>query len=74
MWIDNETLDIAQQLNQLFVKIHREISREPDKIENIGQNHFQNITTLRNDLEESLKKNLYNLHDIETILKQKKRS
>ena len=73
LWLDDETNDNLEHLNQVLLVIGNEISDKSDEeIVHIGKNYYDKLSETRFHLENSMKQGLYNLHDVKKGLKIKK--
>ena len=73
LWIDDETTDNLEKLNELFYNLNLKIGGKSNgELVDLGKKHYQHISDLRFQLENSTKRGLYNLHDIEKAFKTKK--
>jgi len=73
MWIDEETNENLEKLNDLFYNLNLKVSdKSTEEMIEIGKKYYNLISDLRFKLENSTKKGLYNLHDIDKAFKIKK--
>ena len=73
LWIDDETTDNLEKLNELFYNLNLKTGgKSNSELVDLGKKHYQHISDLRFQLENSTKRGLYNLHDIKKAFKTKK--
>jgi hypothetical protein len=73
LWIDDETTNKLEDLNELFYNLNIKTNDKTNKeIIEIGKKYYDQISKLRIQLENATKKGLYNLHDINKAFKIKK--
>lgn len=73
LWIDDETTENLEKLNELFYNLNLKTEGKSNfELTNLGKKYYQHISDLRFQLENSTKRGLYNLHDIEKAFKIKK--
>jgi len=73
LWIDDETMKELENLNELFFSIDNQINLKTQKeIIEIGKKYYREISDSRIALEKSLKKGLYELHDVKRVFRPKK--
>lgn len=70
LWINDSTVRIIEELNQL-IYIIGEDSRRLNLI-NVAKDNYNEVATLRKKLEFAVKEDLYNLHDINKFNKTQK--
>ncbi|WP_141226064.1 hypothetical protein [Flavobacterium fluvii] len=75
LWIDDDTTNSLEKLNELFynlnIKTHKKSKTE---IIEVGKKYYQKISDLRFHLENSTKKGLYNLHNVDKAFKTKNKN
>lgn len=70
MWINDNTVDHMEKLNELFFKILRKVEGDDVKqLVRIGKVHYHEISDLRKSLEDSVRKDLLNLHNLKKFKK-----
>lgn len=75
LWIDDDTADSLENMNDLFYNLNLKThGKSNNEIIEIGKKYYQNISDLRFNLENSTKKGLYNLHNIDKAFKTNKRN
>nr|WP_319401658.1 hypothetical protein [uncultured Carboxylicivirga sp.] len=75
LWIDDETVKQLEKLNHLFFNLNNHVhGKSREEMELIGKKYYQRISDLRFNLENSVKKGLYNLHDVKRAFKTKKKN
>ncbi|WP_339700911.1 hypothetical protein [uncultured Marixanthomonas sp.] len=75
LWIDNETHETLDEINNLFFNLNNHVNKKNDSvIEEIGKKYYNRVSELRMKLEKNAKKGLYDLHDIKKVFKSKKRN
>lgn len=72
-WIDEDTVQSIEKLNELFYGVNLKVNgKSNNEIIEIAKTQYENISELRFQLENSAKRGLYNLHDIKKASKIKK--
>lgn len=78
LWINDNTIDNLEKLNDLFFKISRQSVENDDELIAIGKEHYNAIADLRKRLEANVKSDLIDLHNFKRFksnpLKRKKRT
>ncbi|MBS2101138.1 hypothetical protein [Carboxylicivirga linearis] len=75
LWIDDETVKDLEKLNSLFFNLNNHVhDKNNDEIVMIGKEYYQRISDLRFKLENSVKRGLYNLHDVKKAFRTKKKN
>ncbi len=70
MWINDNTVDRMEKLNELFFKISRKVEgNDAKRVVRIGKDHYHEISDLRKSLEDSVRKDLLNLHNLKKFMK-----
>ncbi|MDL2142765.1 MULTISPECIES: hypothetical protein [Flavobacterium] len=73
LWIDDETSENLEKLNELFYNLNIKAGGKSNlELIDLGKKYYQHISDLRFQLENSTKRGLYNLHDIDKAFKTKK--
>lgn len=73
LWIDEDSTKTLDEMNNLFFNLNNHIYKKTEsEIEGIGQEYYNRISGLRIQLENNVKKGLYDLHDIKKAFKIKK--
>lgn len=74
LWIDDKSSKTLDDMNNLFFNLNNHIHQKSDsEIEKIGQEYYQKVADFRIQLENDLKRGLYDLHDVKKAFKIKKR-
>ncbi|MCO5252613.1 MAG: hypothetical protein M9949_14490 [Candidatus Kapabacteria bacterium] len=75
IWFTPETIECLLELNELYFSIARQVAKVKDKsnrsLIEIGKEHFQKINELGGKLQDSVKEDLLNLHNIKSFNKKK---
>lgn len=75
LWIDDKTTESLEKLNELFYNLNLKINGiSKDEMHSLGKKHYQHLSNLRFELENTTKKGLYNLHDIKKAFKTKSKN
>lgn len=70
MWINEKTTDYMEDLNAVFFKISGKISNQNDEyVSKIAKQHYHEISKLRKLLEDSVRNDLLNLHNLKNMKK-----
>jgi len=70
MWINDNTVDLMEKLNGLFFGISRKFSdHDKEKMISIAKDNYHEISQLRKSLEDSVRHDLLNLHDLKNFKK-----
>jgi hypothetical protein len=73
LWIDDETTENLEKLNEIFYNLNiKAFEKSNIELIELGKKYYKHISDLRFQLENSTKKGLYNLHDIDKAFKTKK--
>jgi hypothetical protein len=73
LWIDDETTENLEKLNELFYNLNiKTDGKSKAQLIDLGKKYYEHISDLRFQLENSTKRGLYNLHDIEKAFKTKR--
>ena len=68
LWLDNNTVDILQEFNQLFYTISNKIKdMDTESRIIIGKQYYLEIANLRYKLIESIKKDMHNLYEVKNV-------
>ena len=74
LWIDDETAQKLQDLNELFYNLNiKAHGKSKGELIKLGKTYYKELSSLRFELENSTKTGLYNLHDIDRAFKTKKK-
>lgn len=72
MWINASTMKRMEELNELFLKISRKIEGlSEEDIQKTGTSFYGEIVRLRSNLENSIREDLLNLHNLKSFKKNK---
>lgn len=75
LWIDDETTENLEKLNELFYNLNiKTAGKSNAQLIDLGKKYYQHISDLRFQLENSTKRGLYNLHDVGKAFKTKKKN
>lgn len=69
MWINDQTVDHMEKLNELFFKISRKPMKDDKEVIKLGKENYHAIAGLRKQLEDSVRQDLLNLHDLKKFKK-----
>ena len=73
LWINEDTIQFMEKLNELFFKISEKIEGNiHNQLVQIGKEYYFEIADLRNLLEDSVRKDLLNLHNLKKFKKSSK--
>lgn len=72
LWIDEDSSKTLDEMNNLFFNLNDHIRQKSNsEMEEIGKKYYNRISALRVQLENDVKKGLYDLHDIKKAFKTK---
>ncbi|RYE89387.1 MAG: hypothetical protein EOO37_05135 [Cytophagaceae bacterium] len=73
IWIEEETVDIMHQLNDVFYSVNIKInnSTSNQELEKIGKEFYNIIAAKRKSLEHNVRKDLADLHNLKKFFKSK---
>lgn len=72
MWINEETTNEMENLNEIFFKISNKTNNSsPDEMVEFGKQNYNAISTARKKLEHNVRQDLLNLHDLKRFMKKK---
>lgn len=75
LWIDYDTVKELEKLNHLFFNLNNHVhGKTNEEMELIGKQFYLKISDSRFILEDSVKRGLYNLHDVKRAFKTKKKN
>jgi hypothetical protein len=75
LWIDDDTTKSLEELNELFYNLNiKTHGKSKTEIIEVGKKYYQIISDLRFHLENSTKKGLYNLHEVNKAFKTKNKN
>jgi len=69
-WINNNTTEHMEKLNELFFHISLKVEANADLV-TLGKNHYKEIASHRKKLEGCVRNDLMNLHDLKNFTKEK---
>lgn len=73
IWIDDKTTEQLEILNNLFFNLNNKMGGiSKSEIVGIGKEYYKKISDKRFDLENSVKRGFYDLHNLKKIFKPKK--
>lgn len=74
IWIDADTLKSLKKLNTIFLEINQKThDKSPKEIEEIAKDYYERLKECRNELESSVMRDIYDLHDMKKLYKNTKR-
>lgn len=72
MWINDETSELMDKLNEIFFKISRRVANANNEgLITLGKDYYQEISVLRKTLEHSVRKDLLGLHNFKKFKKSR---
>jgi len=72
IWIDDDTMKTLESLNNLFFSLNNKVHKKTKmEIETLGKEYYKKISDLRFNLENNLKRGLFDLPNVEKIFKTK---
>jgi len=70
LWINKGTIDQMEKLNEIFFKISRKTSGNPEILIQLGKDNYRPIAKQRQLLEDAVRNDLLNLHNIKKFKKK----
>lgn len=70
LWINESTVKVMQDLNDLFLHLNTEVEKS-ENIQEVGKAHYKVLSELRKKLEISVRRDLLELHNLDKFLKDK---
>ncbi|NVO85564.1 hypothetical protein [Hymenobacter terrestris] len=73
IWIDEDTVNLMQELNDIFYNINIKIENEEtsSKMISVGKSYYAHLSAIRKELEHNLRKDLFDLHNMKRFFKNK---